>query len=74
MGKALLKAPPREKPAAPELAVVETVPGKDGRRAPEETREAAPPGKAARTSDAGIPRTTTSDAWRDLHPARVWPD
>jgi hypothetical protein len=23
---------------------------------------------------AGIPRTTTDNPWRDLHPTRVWPD
>jgi hypothetical protein len=23
---------------------------------------------------ASIPRTTTDNPWRDLHPTRVWPD
>jgi hypothetical protein len=27
-----------------------------------------------RREDARIPRTTTDNPWRDLHPTRVWPD
>jgi hypothetical protein len=27
-----------------------------------------------RRERAGVPRTTTDNPWRDLHPARIWPD
>lgn len=27
-----------------------------------------------RAGDTQIPRPTPDDPWRDLHPARVWPD
>jgi hypothetical protein len=23
---------------------------------------------------ASVPRSTTDDPWRDLHPSRIWPD
>jgi len=32
------------------------------------------PKPAPKTADAGTPRITTSNVWRDLHPSRVWPD
>jgi hypothetical protein len=31
-------------------------------------------GVLALREGAGIPRTTTDNPWRDLHPTRVWPD
>jgi len=27
-----------------------------------------------RREPAGVPRTTTDNPWRDLHPTRIWPD
>jgi len=47
----------------PDLAVVEKPPQ------PEPKKAATAPAR-----DAGTPRATTSHAWRDLHPARIWPD
>jgi hypothetical protein len=31
-------------------------------------------GVQVRPERAGVPRTTTDNPWRDLHPARIWPD
>jgi hypothetical protein len=44
------------------------------------TPDAAPepakvvPLDGARVNEYAKPRTTNDDPWRDLHPARVWPD
>ncbi len=65
MAKALRKpanpAPDRQEP--PDLVLVEKPP-----------QPAPPKTTAVPARDAGTPRITTSHAWRDLHPARVWPD
>jgi hypothetical protein len=31
-------------------------------------------GVQVRPERAGAPRATTDNPWRDLHPARIWPD
>ena len=31
-------------------------------------------GALAHSGNAIIPRTTTDDPWRNLHPMRIWPD
>jgi hypothetical protein len=30
--------------------------------------------RRARFGCVGLPRMTTDDPWRDLHPIRIWPD
>jgi hypothetical protein len=57
-----------ERPARPK-AVPDTAP------APEAAAP-APAEKPAQRAPDGVtpPRVTSDDPWRDLHPARVWPD
>jgi hypothetical protein len=61
MAKVMRK--PASEPQAPDLTLVENPPKP-------ETKEAA----AAPARDKTVPRNTTSRPWRDLHPARIWPD
>ncbi len=63
MAKVMHK-PAAEPPAPPDLVLVE----KPQQPAPEK------PATKAAARDTGVPRNTTAHAWRDLHPARVWPD
>jgi hypothetical protein len=65
MAKVLHKTakPATETQGPPDLVLVEKPPQ------PDPKKPAAAPAR-----DQGTPRITTSHAWRDLHPARIWPD
>ncbi len=69
MGKAAAKAP---------IAAVEnaahTGSATHAKPAAQPAKAPAAAGSAPRTRDAGQPRDTTANSWRDLHPTRIWPD
>jgi hypothetical protein len=65
MAKVMHK-PAAEPPTPPDLVLVEKP------KPPTAAKPEAEPAAPAR--DTGVPRNTTSNVWRDLHPARVWPD
>jgi hypothetical protein len=56
-----VSAPETEKPLPVAAATRAPIPRHD---------EAVP----AQREGTSIPRTTTDNLWRDLHPTRVWPD